>query len=86
MAEPESVPSNPTITPEAKPTPPIPSVSNDADATQTESDDAEDEPVGPTDPYSNLDGAFGNYLADQPRPMASVNHRTRNGDEEDLLF
>lgn len=75
-----------TIAPEAKPSPPIPSVSNDVDATQSESDDAEDEPVGATDPYSNLDGAFSNYLADQPRPMASVNHRTREGEEEDLLF
>jgi hypothetical protein len=72
------------MVPEAKPSPPIPSALNNADA--TESDDAEDEPVGAPDPYSNLDGAFGNYLADQPRPMASVNHRTRHGDEDDLLF
>lgn len=85
-AEPEPMPPISTIAPEAKPSPPIPSVSNDVDATQSESDDAEDEPVGATDPYSNLDGAFSNYLADQPRPMASVNHRTREGEEEDLLF
>jgi hypothetical protein len=61
-------------------------MSNDADATQSESDDADDDPVGTSDPYSNLDGAFGNYLADEPRPMASVNNRSRHGDEDDLLF
>jgi AP-2 complex subunit beta-1 len=32
------------------------------------------------DPYSNLDGAFGSYLADQPRPM------TDRDTEDDLLF
>lgn len=85
-AEPEPEPPVPTIVPVAKPEPPIPAVSNDTDATQSESDDAEDEPVGAPDPYSNLDGAFRDYLADQPLPMASVNHRTRHGDEDDLLF
>lgn len=30
-------------------------------------DDIGDGPVG--DPYANLDGAFGGYLADQPQPM-----------------
>ncbi|KAF9069680.1 adaptin N terminal region-domain-containing protein [Rhodocollybia butyracea] len=34
------------------------------------------------DPYSNLDNAFGGYLADEPRPMAGGRH----GDEDDLLF
>ncbi|TFK76489.1 Adaptor protein complex beta subunit [Pluteus cervinus] len=32
----------------------------------------------PKDPYSNLDGAFGSYLADQPRPMG--------GNDDDILF
>ncbi|KIK59874.1 hypothetical protein GYMLUDRAFT_74326 [Collybiopsis luxurians FD-317 M1] len=34
------------------------------------------------DPYSNLDNAFGSYLADEPRPIAGGRH----GDEDDLLF
>ena len=37
------------------------------------------------DPYANLDGAFGSYLADQPQPMANGRGQQR-GDEEDLLF
>jgi AP-2 complex subunit beta-1 len=86
IAPPEPAAPIPTVVPETKPSPPIPSASNGVDATQSESDDAEDEPVGANDPYSNLEGAFGNYLADEPRPMASVNHRTRHGDEDDLLF
>jgi len=36
---------------------------------------------GKQDPYSNLDGAFGNYLADEPQPIAG-----RHGDIDDLLF
>lgn len=48
-------------------------------------DDADLSPSQSKDPYSNLDGAFGNYLADEPRPMNSANHRGRH-DEEDLLF
>lgn len=45
-------------------------------------DDDEPKGGGNSDPYSNLDGAFGNYLADEPRPMDG----RRNGDEDDLLF
>ena len=37
------------------------------------------------DPYANLDGAFGSYLADQPQPMANGRGQQRT-DEEDLLF
>ena len=37
------------------------------------------------DPYANLDGAFGNYLADQPRPIGATDRRARN-DLDDLLF
>ncbi|KAF5365668.1 hypothetical protein D9758_003315 [Tetrapyrgos nigripes] len=37
------------------------------------------------DPYSNLDGAFGTYMVDEPRPMTS-SHQGRHGDDEDLLF
>lgn len=49
-------------------------------------DDDDDEPAASRakDPYSNLDGAFGNYLADEPRPMGT-NARGRN-DIDDLLF
>ncbi|KAF8902127.1 Adaptor protein complex beta subunit [Gymnopilus junonius] len=36
------------------------------------------------DPYSNLDGAFGNYLADEPRPMGANN--AGRHEEDDLLF
>ncbi|KAF9246556.1 adaptin N terminal region-domain-containing protein [Melanogaster broomeanus] len=36
------------------------------------------------DPYADLDGAFGGYLADEPRPMAA--HRGGNGDVDVLLF
>ncbi|KAF9227967.1 Adaptor protein complex beta subunit [Gyrodon lividus] len=36
------------------------------------------------DPYANLDGAFGGYIADGPRPMAG--HQRGNGDLDDLLF
>jgi AP-2 complex subunit beta-1 len=35
-----------------------------------------------TDPYSNLDGAFGNYVADEPRPMQDVR---QSGIDDDLL-
>lgn len=38
---------------------------------------------GGADPYSNLDGAFGNYIADEPRPMQDVQ---QSGMEDDLLF
>ena len=86
ITEPELVLPIPTVVPATKPSPSIPPVSNSADAAQPESDDADDGPAGATDPYSNLGGAFGNYLADEPRPMASVNHRTRHGDEDDPLF
>lgn len=36
-----------------------------------------------TDPYANLGGAFGGYMADQPQPMA---HRRGNNDMDDLLI
>jgi len=37
------------------------------------------------DPYANLGGAFGNYLADEPRPIGASDRRGRN-DLDDLLF
>ncbi|KAG7092420.1 hypothetical protein E1B28_008776 [Marasmius oreades] len=85
-----------------KEAPPLPSKTNSTDKAPviptspldngTPSDGEEDEDI-PTatgksanDPYSNLDGAFGGYLADAPQPMTAGNHRARHGDEEDLLF
>jgi AP-2 complex subunit beta-1 len=72
--------------------PPLPS---DADAKpeangdgdgEVEGDDDEPSSAGGADskdPYSNLDGAFGNYLqADDPKPI----NRGRNAYEDDLLF
>jgi AP-2 complex subunit beta-1 len=63
---------------------PLVSRNNDNDDS---SDGEEDEDIAPhakgQDPYSNLAGAFGNYLADEPRPM---NNAGRNREEDDLLF
>ena len=47
---------------------------NAEDAT-SEQDDQEQASYDSRDPYANLDGAFGGYLADAPQPM-----------NEDLLF
>lgn len=44
--------------------------------------DQEAETTGADDPYANLDGAFGNYLADEPRPLGA----TARNDLNDLLF
>lgn len=45
--------------------------------------DQETEPASASDdPYANLGGAFGNYLADQPRPLGAI---ARN-DLDDLLL
>lgn len=75
---------------EAMPSPPLPPkekpatglVDGGADEDEDENDeaDADEEPRGAGDPYANLDGAFGNYLADQPRPMGG-----RHDDDDDLL-
>ncbi|KAI6028363.1 adaptin N terminal region-domain-containing protein [Pisolithus orientalis] len=47
--------------------------------------DGEDEvPVKTGDPYANLDGAFGGYLADKPQPMSSG--RGGNTNFDDLLL
>lgn len=71
-----------------KPAPPVPSeqAAHQRDADTTNSDHDDDEPTGAADPYSNLDGAFGNYLADEPRPITAGSSRVRHGDEDDLLF
>lgn len=83
----------PDVPTPSKPTPPTPPASGEnlsgenGDEVYDDGDepDADDEPRGRAnnDPYSNLDGAFGNYLADEPRPM---NAGGRQGDDDDLLF
>ncbi|KAF7338332.1 AP complex subunit beta [Mycena venus] len=72
----------------SKPTPPIPPETGSSAENEDEDDgeaEPDDEPRGRAndDPYSNLDGAFGNYMADEPRPMGAGG---RQGDDEDLLF
>ncbi|KIJ44112.1 hypothetical protein M422DRAFT_779601 [Sphaerobolus stellatus SS14] len=47
------------------------------------SDDTPLERSGSNDPYGNLDGAFGTYAADEPRP---VKDDRENGLDDDLLF
>jgi hypothetical protein len=55
---------------------------------EDEEDAGSDQDAGNTeqyskqDPYSNLDGAFGNYLADEPQPIAGGRHN----DVDNLLF
>lgn len=53
-----------------------------------EEPDDDDEPTGASgnDPYSNLDGAFGGYMADEPRPMGAANTRGGRHGDDDLLF
>lgn len=52
----------------------------------SDQDEGDARPNGKQDPYSNLDGAFGNYLADEPQPMAAGNRAGRHNDVDDLLF
>ena len=49
------------------------------DANGSDRDDSEVEPALSTDPYSNLESAFGNYLQDEPRPIV-------RDARDDLLF
>ncbi|KAJ3814870.1 adaptin N terminal region-domain-containing protein [Lentinula lateritia] len=57
-------------------------VSNDQDETEEDDEPPHSGQANNLDPYSNLDNAFGGYLADEPRPMASRQH----DDDDDLLF
>ena len=52
----------------------------------SDQDEGNVKPNGEHDPYSNLDGAFGNYLADEPQPIAASSRVGRHGDLDDLLF
>jgi hypothetical protein len=71
------------------PLPPRPAVAPPRPVEKDEEGDGSDEePTSPApkrsdDPYSNLDSAFSNYLADEPRPMGAGAHRGR---DDDLLF
>lgn len=59
---------------------------DEGDGAGSDQDDAgQVDPAG-GDPYSNLDGAFGNYMADEPRPMAASSRGGRPNDDDDLLF
>jgi len=62
-----------------KPALPIPP-SLATDAAGSDRDDSEVEPGASTDPYSNLESAFGNYLQDEPRPIVARDAR------DNLLF
>ncbi|TDL27532.1 Adaptor protein complex beta subunit [Rickenella mellea] len=57
-----------------------PSSSHGNDEEDEDAEEEEDRPQN-NDPYAGLDGAFGGYAADQPRPMGG-----KRGDDEDLLF
>ena len=59
---------------------------DDDDDAGSDQDESSVKPNGKQDPYSNLDGAFGNYLADEPQPIAASNRAGRHGDLDDLLF
>lgn len=62
---------------------------NTGDAGSEDGDGDDDAPPAiksnSNDPYSNLDSAFGNYLADAPRPMGNTSDPQRQF-EDDLLI
>jgi AP-2 complex subunit beta-1 len=58
-----------------------PNQEEDEEDAGSDQDEGNARPNGKQDPYSNLDGAFGNYLADEPQPMAAGNRAV-----DDLLF
>lgn len=99
--DPESpLPPSPTTKPPPSPRPPgaasnfvyvtapPPADSTDSEPLSLNTEDDEPQPAARgSDPYSNLDGAFGNYLADEPRPMGANNRAGgAGGDLDDLLF
>ena len=87
-----SPPPLPTNLNTSKPPPPIPVGSNSEsrdlleidEATSPDVDDDDLVPNNAKDPYSNIDGAFGNYMADEPQPM--VAGKGSRDDLDDLLF
>ncbi|KAG6889313.1 hypothetical protein C0995_001969 [Termitomyces sp. Mi166 len=90
--EPQTKAIDDNMNPAMKPAPPIPSSSTVPTTIHSEhegddDDDDDDGPPAAADPYSNLDGAFGNYLQDEPRPIGTGNQQTtRHADLDDLLF
>ena len=76
----------------SKAPPPIPTESSSEskdllDLDEAASPDVDDDDLVPSstsDPYSNIDGAFGNYMADEPQPMVAGKGSRR--DLDDLLF
>lgn len=78
----EVIKATPDVAPETHDLPDsAPSPSSGANSVHDVEDGDDDGATRGADPYSNLEGAFGNYLADEPRPM---NAGGRGGD--DLLF
>jgi AP-2 complex subunit beta-1 len=63
-----------------------PSLNQDGEDNESDQDEGNAEPQGGPDPYSNLDGAFSNYLVDEPQPIAASNRAGRHNDLDDLLF
>lgn len=59
------------------------SIDKDRDADEHAAPTRPPAPMDVNDPYSNLDGAFGGYIADGPRPMQN---RGQNNDLDDLLL
>lgn len=79
---PESKPVLPTLDSTSTGTPsPVVPISSEAGDNSSDQDDDVPAAAGAHDPYSNLEGAFGNYLADEPRPMTGGRHN-----DDDLLF
>jgi hypothetical protein len=54
------------------------------EATSLDADDEDAVPSMANDPYSNIESAFGNYMADEPKPM--VARKGPQGDLDDLFF
>lgn len=57
---------------ESKPAPPLPATEDPEANSDSEGNEA---PAGTHDPYSGLDGAFANYLQNEPRPMTAADQR-----------
>lgn len=84
-----SPPPVPTGLNTSKPPPPIPTDSaleseDLLDLSEAEVDDDDIVSTKAKDPYSNIDGAFGNYMLDEPQPMTAG--KVLRGDLDDLLF
>lgn len=77
---PPALDSTPTDTPSVS-HPNVPTNSETDENSSDQEDEVDPPAAGVNDPYSNLEGAFGNYLADEPRPMAGGRHN-----DDDLLF